>query len=432
MAPRVRAELTQACRIAALAAVALGAAACGKKGPPLAPLYLVPAPVGEVSVRRATDSVRLRFALPASNQNGPGVDLDRVEVYAVTVAPGAEPPPNRELLSRPYLVGQIQVRPPAAQGEEPAAEAGAARAQDPRPAPGDVVTFEEAVTPVVLTPVEAKRAASAPAGAAAATPAGARAAPAAPAAEADEDPPRTPLAPGGALPELPGAAPREPVRVYVLRSVARSGRSGGVSARISVPLGALPDPPAGLAARNTEKAVVLEWLPAIASIGGRPLRYNVYDAAAAGEPLNATPLESASLERTGAAFGEEICFQVRTVDVAGAIQLESAPSPPVCITPRDEFPPAAPRGLAAVATPGAVQLIWDANTEPDFAGYLVLRADTPDETLRPLTPAPIRETGFRDATAVPGTRYVYVVVAVDSASPPNRSAPSERVDVVAR
>ena len=425
MAAGRRAGLTRVCRVAAVAALALAAGACGKKGPPLAPLYLVPAAVGEVSVRRAGDAVRLRFALPATNQNGPGIDLDRVEVYAVTLAPGTEPPPNRDLLTKPHLVGQIQVKPVAEEGDEPAAAPDAAR--DPRPAPGDVVTFEEPLTPAVLTPVATERPA---------VPGRPPTTAAAPASEgavkADSDPPQMPFQPKGALPELPSAGPREPVRVYVLRGVARSGRSGGPSARVSVPLGPLPDPPAGVAARNTEKAVIVEWLPALARIGGGALRYNVYDGAAPGEPLNGTPLDTPSLERTGAKLGQEICFQVRTVEAAATIQLESAPGRPACITPKDEFPPAAPRGLAAVATPGAVQLIWDANSEADFAGYLVLRADTPDETLRPLTPAPLRETGFRDATAAPGTRYVYVVVAVDSASPPNRSAPSDRVDVVAR
>jgi hypothetical protein len=107
-------------------------------------------------------------------------------------------------------------------------------------------------------------------------------------------------------------------------------------------------------------------------------------------------------------------------------------SEPACVTPKDEFPPAAPKGLAVVSTPGAVQLIWDANTESDLAGYLVLRAEPPDETLHPLTPAPIRDTVFQDSTVTPGVRYVYVIVAVDSAKPPNRSAPSERADALAR
>jgi fibronectin type 3 domain-containing protein len=50
----------------------------------------------------------------------------------------------------------------------------------------------------------------------------------------------------------------------------------------------------------------------------------------------------------------------------------------------------------------------------------------------PVTAAPITETTYRDTTAVPGVRYVYAVVAVDNATPPNRSAPSNRVEESAR
>ncbi len=100
-----------------LAALAAG---CGKKGPPLAPLYLVPASVGEITARRADDGVRLRFVLPAKNENGPGIDLDHVEIYAVTVAPGGETPPNRELLTKPYLAGRIEVKPMPVEGAAPA------------------------------------------------------------------------------------------------------------------------------------------------------------------------------------------------------------------------------------------------------------------------------------------------------------------------
>ena len=60
--------------------------ACGQKGPPLAPLHLVPAAANEVSVRRVADRARLRFVLPSRNENGPGpLELDRVQIYAMTI-----------------------------------------------------------------------------------------------------------------------------------------------------------------------------------------------------------------------------------------------------------------------------------------------------------------------------------------------------------
>jgi fibronectin type 3 domain-containing protein len=79
-----------------------------------------------------------------------------------------------------------------------------------------------------------------------------------------------------------------------------------------------------------------------------------------------------------------------------------------------------------------MNLGWDANTEADLAGYVVLRGEAPGDTLQPLTPAPIAATSYEDKTVKPGVRYVYVIVAVDKATPPNRSAPSTRLEETAR
>ena len=79
-------------------------------------------------------------------------------------------------------------------------------------------------------------------------------------------------------------------------------------------------------------------------------------------------------------------------------------------------------GPAAVAEDGAVSLVWDQNAEADLGGYLVLRGEAPGDTLQPLTPQPIKDASYRDATVKPGVRYVYVVVAVDGATPRNQSA----------
>jgi predicted small lipoprotein YifL len=130
-------------------------------------------------------------------------------------------------------------------------------------------------------------------------------------------------------------------------------------------------------------------------------------------------------------FGAVRCYVIRTVVTVGSA-VESEPSPAVCISPTDTFPPKAPSALAAVASQGAISLIWDANTEPDLAGYIVLRGSASGATMRPLMAKPIKETTFRDTTVRPNARYVYVVVAVDTATPPNISAQSNRVEETAR
>ena len=111
----------------------------------------------------------------------------------------------------------------------------------------------------------------------------------------------------------------------------------------------------------------------------------------------------------------------------------SEPSSRVCVTPSDVFPPGPPVGLATVPSEGAINLIWEPNTESDLGGYLVLRRGPGDATLRQLTSAPIGDARYRDTAVEAGARYSYAVVAVDKQAPqPNASAPSATVDEVAR
>ncbi len=453
--------------------------ACGKRGPPLAPLRLVPEAPAEAALHRTEGKAVLTFALPKKNLNGPGaVELDRVEIYAVTAAPGVAAPRDRDLLDRKYLVGTIPVKPPPAEDETPqtktpeeqAAEAKAAA--DTRPSAGDVVKFSEDLTPdkttPTLLPVEPKK----PSG---------------------KTPAVTPSAQPSAPPPVTYA-----VRIYGVRGLTKSGHPGAPAPRLLLPLVPLPQPPADAIATFDEKGVLIAWMPPLvdeppltellpavpsaavipapladdeaslastmallASLPAVPLSdviaspllpprpaaaaaaaapkiaaplaftFNVYEAAAEA-PLNPSALATQSFRHAGAPAGQQQCFALRTVKTVAAVGIEGPPSAPVCLTPRDIFPPAAPTGLNAVAGPGAINLIWNANAEPDLAGYLVLRGEVPGDTLQPLTPSPIRDTNYRDATVKPGVRYVYVVVAADTATPPNTSARTARVEETAR
>ncbi len=167
--------------------------------------------------------------------------------------------------------------------------------------------------------------------------------------------------------------------------------------------------------------------------------YHVYEVApaAALTPDSPTPAETRLTEKpipeatfvdSRITLGLERCYVVRTVESLDGISVESEPSPPACRLFADIFPPAAPVGLTSVPSGGAINLIWDPNKEPDLAGYLVLRGDTP-ETLKAVTPGPIEESRFRD-TVEPGRRYIYAVQAVDATG--NISALSGTVEEFAR
>ena len=123
---------------------------------------------------------------------------------------------------------------------------------------------------------------------------------------------------------------------------------------------------------------------------------------------------------------------MRTVDEIDGTDVRSAPSEAACRELVDRFAPAAPTGLAAVATAGVVNLVWTPNAGDDVAGYVVLRGRGAGATLGALTAEPVAATTYRDATAEAGVSYEYAVQAVDDAVPPNVSPPSERVREQAR
>jgi hypothetical protein len=219
------------------------------------------------------------------------------------------------------------------------------------------------------------------------------------------------------------------VRTYTIRGFAASGRPGQPSTRVTVPLVPPPPPPGDAKASFTEKAVVLAWTPPTVEGISSALTFNVYRGDAM-RPLNPSPLTSATMEIPGLEVGTEHCFAIRTAATVQKIAIEGEATPPVCVTPRDIFPPAAPQELSLLLLDGAIELVWNAGTEPDLAGYIVLRADAPGDNLRPLTPTPVGEATYRDASVKPGAHYVYAVTAVDRAG--NASPQSARVEGTAR
>jgi len=402
-------------------ALAGSLAACGKKGPPLAPLRLVPAPVADISARRTGPNVTVRFVVPNKNQNGPGtIDLDRVEIYAVTVGAGALVPPNRDLMTKERLVGTIAVK-PAPVEDAPVPPPNEA---DKRPAPGDRAVFVDELTPDKLIPIKSPLPEPQPK-------------PAETGVTPSEGSPKpdAAVAQPGALPavvQVPVPPPDYPVRVYVIRGISTANRPGPPAERVTIPLVTVPNPPAAVAVKPTERNYVLDWVTAVAEAGQPAIAFNVYFRGLEDAPLNASPIAEARFEHGPVKPGEEQCFVVSSVQVVRNVPLESEPSAPACSTWTDIYPPAAPKGLEAVAADDGISLSWDANTEPDVAGYLILRAEAPGDTLQPLVREPIRQTNYRDTAVQSGVRYVYAIVALDKASPANTSQPSERQEITAR
>jgi hypothetical protein len=275
-----------------------------------------------------------------------------------------------------------------------------------------------------------------------------------------------------------------PRRHYFAVSKSPRGREGLPSSIVSVPLEAGSSAPGKPVVTNTATDMTIAWAPppdartstflrppTVKPVAGanatpgnvtpalpppRPLlvvkslgfnteatTYHVYDvtpattepdpyAIALPKPITPAPLVDTEYTIKGVAFNAERCFEVRPIDNVFGTVVIGPPSPRTCVTPLDTFPPVAPKNLAAIAGSGVINLIWDANAEGDLAGYIVLRGEAPGDTLQAITPEPVTVTSYRDESVRAGTRYVYVVVAVDRAVPQNVSPQSNRVEETAR
>ncbi len=221
---------------------------------------------------------------------------------------------------------------------------------------------------------------------------------------------------------------------YVATASDSTGRTSAPSPRLSVVYITAPAPPTGLEGQPGERQVTLSWLAPAALSDGSPLSgtiaYQVLrspgpDIALA--PISPTPVAEPSYTDTNLENDQAYSYAVVALrsDAGGVAQ--SAPSTTIVVTPRDMTPPSPPAGLVAIPSPGTVRLAWNANSEPDVAGYVVYRRGTAGRVAR-VGRVTAPGTTFTDRD-VPSGRYDYHVTAVDSGAIPNESSPSEVVNV---
>jgi hypothetical protein len=435
--------------------IAAAAAGCGKKGPPLAPFVRVPAAVGNTTGQRIGNDVYLSFPVPSTNVDGQQpADIAALEVYAVT---STRAPATKEQRDVASLIATVPVRPILPDVAAPAGDSpDAAVPLPPGVDRGATAVVREALTSEAFAPVE--------------LPVDEAAQAALEAARDDE----------GHVPFGPLVAPpptQMPRRHYFVVGVSPRGRKSVPSTPVSVPLESAASAPGAPKVDYTETSMTITWTPPAdartstfvvpppppkapanatpdgvkpgpAPLPARSLgfsteatTYHLYEITAAAAtadpyaiklpaPLTSAPVAVPQFALSGVTFGVERCFEVRPVDKVAEATVIGPASPRTCVTPLDTFAPSAPRSLAAIAGAGSINLIWDANTEKDVIGYLVLRADAPSDILQPITQQPVAAATYRDETVKPGVRYVYSVVAVDSGG--NRSAESNRIEETAR
>jgi predicted small lipoprotein YifL len=400
----------------------LAFSACGRKGPPLPPLLKQPSPPAEMKAERHGDTVDIQFTVPAANSDGTRpANVTRVDVYALTADRALN---EAEVLKHGSRIASVPVKAPRDPNQtvEPEEE-DEVELQGAGLEPGARAQVEERLTAEVLKPVDVAT---------------------------EKRTPNNTTAPNLVAPrEKPLLAPIVPLttRVYVGVSVTTKGKNGA-SAHAVVAMIDAPPAPAEPFVTYDEKAIAVTWPPIGAAAGAasesvlesRPLgvsvptvAYNVYEVSEGTPPaltrLTGTPVKEARLSDSRLAWGERRCYAVRAFVTVGDTSLEGRESPAHCETFIDTFAPAAPTGLQAVPSEGAISLIWDANPERDIRGYVVLRGPVSADALEPLSTEPIAETSFQDH-APTGVRFAYAVQAVDTAG--NLSPPSARVEETAR
>lgn len=402
--------------------------ACGKKGPPLPPLVRVPSPPDGFTAERRGEEVKLQFTVPSANTDGTRpADVQRVDVYAFS---GPFTVDDEQLMKFGTKVASVPVKAPKNPGlvtepEEPAEEP---ELEGDGLDQSAVAQVEELLTDAAFTPVELPKAKG-----------------------------KKPVVEDAVDRPLPGPPREVPWRIFMAVGVNTKGKNGPPSARMIVPLVPPPAAPADATIAYDEKAITLTWKPSSSWAPIQPtasddllpgrffgmevsaMSYNVYDVSPS--VSGASPTSPTGSERLlGKAiadlvyedkrmdWGDTRCYVVRSFQTITGQTLESDTPGPVCTTLNDTFPPAAPKDLRLIATQGVISLIWEPSGASDIAGYHVLRG-TVEDTLDPITPAPITETTFTDMVPT-GTSYWYAVQAIDRAG--NVSPSSSRVEGLSR
>ncbi len=341
-------------------------ASCGAPGEPTPPRPLVPETIADLAVRQAGDSVALSFTLPRKTVDGqPLTEPPAVEIYRAFLSTGT--PPEKLTTRLVYTIPSALVDTYLAEGH---------------------VRFLDPLKPE----------------------------------------------------ELAGHAGEQ--AVYMVRTRASKRRASADSNVAAVRVYPVPERIGDLRAEVTETAIELSWSPPRRTSAGAALEslagYRVYRAevepgaevAASQDPSKAklkTPLEllaptpTAAFRDTRFEFGHTYLYTVRSVAQYESDSAESADSQSVVVTPRDIFPPAAPKGLEVIFVPATIdaaahlELSWDISPEADLAGYYVYRSELPDTRGERLTQDLLLAPVFRDMSVVPGGRYTYRVSAVDRA-----------------
>lgn len=314
------ADRSRRCTIlAVVAGLALSSAilGCGRKAPPLPPQIIRPDATRDLSVQQVGRRAMLEWSYPSmTSAGGPLPELERIEVWRVTLPLGQEPPPPTTARDRQMRADVVKN-----QGERifelgPAALESATRGRR-------LVIEDDLETWFAAT-----------------------------------------------SPELGDA-----VVWYAIRSVCCGGRESDLSNIARLVPRVPPEPPADLAAEAGPDGIRLTWTvpdDALAALVERSDDGTVWT------DISPQPITDGELVDATAAQGTVWRYRVRSVrTVSAGGRIVGPPSEPIEVDHPDRYPPQPPEELVCLPEGRLVRLRW--STVEDAAGYRVVRTTAAGE-----------------------------------------------------
>lgn len=344
-----------------LAAILGVAASCGKVGPPLPPEILIPAAVNDLTGAQIGNEIKLAWTLPARNTNGSkATTIQRMVIYR-QILPLTAPLPNTEELAVKFHGTKVLTIDTA-----------------------NLAAFTD----------------------------------------------RGKVIFSDKFPGLDAAALPHSRFAYAVKVLNKKRQDAGFSNIVLRQFLPVPPPVTHLNIRAEETDLILTWdaAPQAGGSGVEIAGYNIYRSEQSKvyppAPLNEAPISTLRYEDQSFHFGKTYYYTLRAVVRHNTLTAESFDSPEFAFKPIDVFPPKTPTGLTVVFAGGKMNLSWDANLEPDLAGYHVYRSDD-GVNFQKLNEELLKSPTFRDEKVQPGKKYFYRVTALDTSG--NASPPSEIV-----
>lgn len=201
--------------------------------------------------------------------------------------------------------------------------------------------------------------------------------------------------------------------VLAARALSSKGKDVGWSSTISFPVVPALPKPAGIEWKNAPDAVHLTWHAAAPQF--RVLRRQ------SGQPDYAIlgTADKPEYLDNGITYGNTYDYLIQSIEKVNDDQYaESDLAELGGVKPEDKFPPAVPSGLTAVPGAKSIELVWNRNTDRDFATYRIYRDGK-------LLASNIVGLAYSDRDVKSGTTYTYQLTAVDTTG--NESAKSAPV-----